>query len=54
MTATCVLWVSIRSDYEPLFSFLDGLRPYTGRRYWISENVIEVNTCVKDSFSVSG
>jgi len=30
---------------EPLFSFLDGLRADTGRRYWISEQGTEVNTC---------
>ena len=30
---------------EPLFSFLDGLRADTGRRYWISEQGTEMNTC---------
>jgi hypothetical protein len=45
MTATCVLWVRARPDYEPLFSILDGLRADNGRRYWISEQSIEVNTC---------
>jgi hypothetical protein len=32
-------------DYESLFSILDGLRADTGRCYFISEHVIEVNTC---------
>jgi hypothetical protein len=45
MTATCVLRVRARPDYEPLFSILDGIRADTGRRYWISEQGIEVNTC---------
>ncbi|OGN95534.1 MAG: hypothetical protein A2Z71_02700 [Chloroflexi bacterium RBG_13_50_21] len=44
MTATCLLWVRVRSDYELLFSFLDSFRVDTGRRYWISEQSIEVNT----------
>jgi hypothetical protein len=44
MTATCLLWVRVRPDYEPLFSILDGLRADNGRRYWISEQGIEVNT----------
>jgi len=45
MTVTRVLWIRTRPDYEPLFSILDGLRGDTGRRYWISEQCIEVNTC---------
>jgi len=45
MTAICVLWVRAYPDYEPLFSFLDGIRADNGRRYCISEHVIEVNTC---------
>ena len=45
MTTTCVLWVRACPDYKPLFSILDGLRADTGWRYWISEHVIEVNTC---------
>jgi hypothetical protein len=45
MTATCLLWVRVRPDYELLFSFLDGLCADNGRRYWISEQSIEVNTC---------
>ena len=28
-----------------VFSILDGLRLDNGRRYWISEQGIEVNTC---------
>jgi hypothetical protein len=44
MTVTRVLWVRARPDYEPLFSILDGLRADNGRRYWISEHVIEINT----------
>jgi hypothetical protein len=45
MTVTRVLWVRARPDYEPLFSILDGLRADNGRRYWVSELSIEVNTC---------
>ena len=36
-------WVKSRSDYEPLFSILDGLRLDTDRRYWIERNVPEEN-----------
>jgi hypothetical protein len=43
MTAMCVLWVRARPDYEPLY--LDGLRPDTEWRYWVSEQGTEVNTC---------
>ena len=45
MTGTRVLWERARPDYEPLFSILDGLRADNGRRYWISEQGIEVNNC---------
>jgi hypothetical protein len=45
ITATCVLWVRARLDYEPMFSFLDGLHGDNGSRYWISEHVIEMNNC---------
>ena len=45
MTATCVLWVRACLNCKPLFSFLDGLRADNGRRYWISEQSIEVNSC---------
>ncbi len=45
MTATCVLWVRVCLNSEPLFSILDGLRSDTRRRYWISENVTQGNTC---------
>jgi hypothetical protein len=47
MSVTRVLWIKARPDYEPLFSILDGLRADNGRRYWISEHVIEMNTCDK-------
>ena len=43
MTATCVLWVRARPDYESLFSFLDGLRTDIGRHYWIECKVMEKN-----------
>jgi hypothetical protein len=43
MTATCVLWVKARPDYEPLFSILDGFRPDSDRHYWIECNVMEKN-----------
>ena len=44
MTATHVLWVRARPDYEPLFSILDGLRLDGERRYWIERRVMERNT----------
>ena len=43
MTVTRVLWVSVRPDYEPLFSILEGLRPDSGRHYWIECKVMEKN-----------
>jgi len=39
------LWVKVNPDFEILFRLMDGLRPDTGRSYWISEHVIEGNTC---------
>jgi hypothetical protein len=43
MTATCLLWVRVRSDYELLFSILDGFRPDSKRRYWIDRKVMEMD-----------
>jgi hypothetical protein len=43
MTATCLLWVRVHSDYELLFSILDGLRPDSERHYWIECKVMEKN-----------
>jgi hypothetical protein len=43
ITAKCVLWVKARPDFEPLFSILDGLRPDSGRHYWIERKVVENN-----------
>jgi hypothetical protein len=43
MPATCILWVRVRSDYELLFSILDGFRPDSDRHYWIECNVMEKN-----------
>lgn len=45
MTATCLLWVRARPDYEPLFSFLDSFRVDTKQWFWSSEQSIGVNTC---------
>ena len=45
MTSTCVLWVRIRPDYEPLFSIMDCFHVDTRQCFWISEQGIEVNTC---------
>ncbi len=45
MTVTRMLWVRTRPDYEPLFSFLDGLRVSIRHSFWRSEQSIEVNTC---------
>ncbi len=45
MTATCLLWVRVRSDYELLFSILDSFRVDTRQCFWSSEQSIELNTC---------
>ena len=45
MTATCLSWVRVPSDYELLFSFLDGLRVSIRHSFWMSKQSIEVNTC---------
>jgi hypothetical protein len=37
--------VKVNPDFDILFKLMDGLRADTGRRYWISEQGIEVNTC---------
>jgi hypothetical protein len=37
--------VKVNPDFEILFRLMDGLRAENGRRYWISEHVIELNTC---------
>jgi len=44
MTATCVLWVRACPDYEPLYSFLGGLRLDCERRYWIKRKSTEKNS----------
>ena len=43
MTVTCVLWVRVRSDYEPLFSIPDGLHLNSEKRYWIEREVMGRN-----------
>jgi hypothetical protein len=43
MTATCVLWVRARPDYELLFSILDGLYQESKKCYWIACKVMEKN-----------
>ena len=45
MTATCMLWLGARPDYELLFSILDSFRVDTRLCFWSSEQSIEVNTC---------
>ncbi len=45
MTATCILWVRACLNFEPLYSFLDGLRVSIRHSIWMSEQSIEVNTC---------
>ena len=42
-----ILWVKVNRVFEILVRLMDGLRADNGRRYWISEHVIEVNTCDK-------
>jgi hypothetical protein len=44
MTTIGVLWVSAGSDYEPLFSFPNGLRVSIRHSFWMSEQSIVVNT----------
>jgi hypothetical protein len=44
MTATCLLWVRVRSNYELLFSFLDRFRIDSRQCFWSNEQSIEVNT----------
>jgi hypothetical protein len=40
-----ILWVMVNPDFEILFRLMGGLCGDTGRRYWISEQGIEINTC---------
>jgi len=40
-----ILWVKVNPDFEVLFKLMDGLHGDNGRRYWIIELSIEVNTC---------
>jgi hypothetical protein len=40
-----ILWVKVNPDFDILFKLMEGLRANSGRRYWISELSIEVNTC---------
>jgi len=43
MTATRVLWATVRPDYGPLFSILDGLSLDSERRNWKERNVLDGN-----------
>lgn len=45
MTATCLSWVRVPSEYELLFSFLESFRVDTGQCFWNSEQSKEVKTC---------
>jgi len=45
MTATCLSWVRVPSDYELLFSFLESFCVDTRQCFWSSEQSIDVNTC---------
>ena len=45
MTATCLLWVRVRSDYELVFWCLNSFRVDTRQCFWSSEQGKEVNTC---------
>jgi hypothetical protein len=38
-----MLWVKVNLNFDILFKLMDGLRADNGRRYWISEQSIEVN-----------
>jgi hypothetical protein len=40
-----ILWVKVNLNFDTLFRLMDGLRADTGRRYSISEQYIEENTC---------
>jgi hypothetical protein len=37
--------VKVNPDFEIFFRLMDGLHADNGRRYWIIELSIEVNTC---------
>jgi hypothetical protein len=40
-----VNWLKARPDYEPLFSFLDGLRQDADRRFWIERVEAQEDNC---------
>ncbi len=43
LAARCMMWVTARPDYEPLFSILDGLHLDGERRDWIEHREAEGN-----------
>jgi hypothetical protein len=43
-----IIGVKVNPDLEVLFRLMDGLRADNGRRHWISEHVIKMNTCDKE------
>ena len=65
MTTKLVLWVKARTDYETLFSILDGMRQDAGRRFGIErleasedncdieEDLGQMSTGVKIAFPMS-
>jgi hypothetical protein len=42
-----IVWVKVSPDFEILFRLMDGLRPDTGRRYWIEHIEIIEDNCDK-------
>jgi hypothetical protein len=45
MAAKGILWVKARPDYNPLFSFLDGMRQDADRRFWKESFVTPEDNC---------
>jgi hypothetical protein len=44
-TSKRALWIKARSDYEPLFSILDGMGQDAARRFWIERLEAQENKC---------
>ncbi len=44
LAARRILWIKVRSDYEPLFAIMDGLHKDGDLRYWIEPFVAQADT----------
>lgn len=38
LTAKCITWLKVRSDFEILLQLQGGLRPDKDRRFWIEKS----------------